>query len=1042
NRREWEDVVNDNADPYTANPAAFVSTKADRLAVEWLKPLEQRLAARGEPFRFYLDTSFYLGGSTGTIEPWMLGSPGECAEWWLQIVNRFRSVHGLTPENIALCNEAGYGNVITPAVMAPMIAELGPRLAPMGVKIMLIPMSEPDGALAYMNTMLGYPAAWPYIGELAYHLYGGSTAGKNGIRDLAKSKGLPTAQTEHLNYSIGDVYDDMVEGGVSYWDLYGMNGSTNAVGGGVVSLGLDGTTVRPGTHFWKYRQVMQHARPGAVRIGATSDSTTVRVLSFERLGEISTMLWAPTGAGTFSTLVTGLKPSRVYGTSQALNSGVYRELGLQTSDAQGRLTVNVPAYGVLTIYPYAGVNQPPMITSTVSSPEFVTRPASSLTLTATATDAELDVLTFSWAVTTKPTGTAPVIASPSFATTAVSGLTAAGTYGFTCTVRGGPHTVVRDLLVNVFAANQPPVIMVTTNRSPVTVTLPTTSTVLGHSSFDLENEAMTTTWSTLSSPPGTSPALVAVTGNATRVTASNLTVAGTYVFRTTISAGPHTVTKDHTVIVHPAGNAPVVSAPTPLTVTLPTTSASLNATATDADGDACTFWWNLKSAPTGAAPVFTLPGRAATTVSNLTLVGAYVFTVTAIDRTHPVSRDVTVNVVAGSGDTTAPTVALTAPANVSTVSGTVTLTATASDNVGVIGVQFQIDGVNIGAEDTAAPYSLAWNSLLVANGAHTISAIARDAAGNRTTASVSVTVNNADTVAPVISAISANATATSATIGWTTNEAADTQVEYGTTTAYGSNSALITAKVTAHSQTISGLTAGTLYHYRVKSRDAAGNLATSADATFTTTAVASANLLIDPGFENLGQSWMKTTFGGRSIVTSPVHSGTHAQQMLVSPQYTRGVYQDVAVSAGAVYDASGWLSTNGVGGAGSRIDLQWMNMNGMGDTIPTANLLRTDVLGTRGGTTAWTRLAGTYTAPAGAVAVRFRLFTEIDADGVGSAWFDDHAVVRAAATASLEVEASSQPASSGAAGQRCGLGGGLAAFAVALMLALRSTKRR
>ncbi|MBA2481862.1 MAG: hypothetical protein H0V44_14450, partial [Planctomycetes bacterium] len=42
NRREWEDVVNDNADPYTANPAAFVSTKADRLAVEWLKPLEQR----------------------------------------------------------------------------------------------------------------------------------------------------------------------------------------------------------------------------------------------------------------------------------------------------------------------------------------------------------------------------------------------------------------------------------------------------------------------------------------------------------------------------------------------------------------------------------------------------------------------------------------------------------------------------------------------------------------------------------------------------------------------------------------------------------------------------------------------------------------------------------------------------------------------------------------------------------------------------------------------------------------------------------------
>src|SRR5712671_4384569 len=95
-------------------------------------------------------------------------------------------------------------------------------------------------------------------------------------------------------------------------------------------------------------------------------------------------------------------------------------------------------------------------------------------------------------------------------------------------------------------------------------------------------------------------------------------------------------------------------------------------------------------------------------------------------------------------DTTPPTVSITAPANGATVPATVTITASASDNVGVAGVQFKIDGTNFGAEDTSAPYSVSWNTTTASNGSHTIAAIARDAAGNRTpSATVTVTVNNA-----------------------------------------------------------------------------------------------------------------------------------------------------------------------------------------------------------------------------------------------------------------------------------------------------------
>jgi hypothetical protein len=93
-------------------------------------------------------------------------------------------------------------------------------------------------------------------------------------------------------------------------------------------------------------------------------------------------------------------------------------------------------------------------------------------------------------------------------------------------------------------------------------------------------------------------------------------------------------------------------------------------------------------------------------------------------------------------DTTNPTVSLTAPADGATVSGSVDVDASASDNVGVASVQFTVDGASIGT-DTSAPYSVSWDTRSVTNGSHTLRAIARDAAGNSaTSAPVAVAVSN------------------------------------------------------------------------------------------------------------------------------------------------------------------------------------------------------------------------------------------------------------------------------------------------------------
>jgi hypothetical protein len=111
----------------------------------------------------------------------------------------------------------------------------------------------------------------------------------------------------------------------------------------------------------------------------------------------------------------------------------------------------------------------------------------------------------------------------------------------------------------------------------------------------------------------------------------------------------------------------------------------------------------------------------------------------------------------------------------------------------------------------------------------------QDGNGNlATSADYTFTIN--DSVPPVISAVASSGTTdTTTTITWTTNEVADTQIEYGLTTSYGSVTTLNTTLLTSHSQNITGLASNALYHYRVKSRDASGNLATSGDYTFTTT---------------------------------------------------------------------------------------------------------------------------------------------------------------------------------------------------------------
>jgi hypothetical protein len=622
---------------------------------------KNRIIANGYQPNFYSSPGYPTHATE--LKPWVLNHPGERAQQIWASALYMKNTYGIIINYDVIYNEPS--SPVTSAILVDDIKALAPRLVAKGL-ITRSQFSEsmtPQSAWNLINPLQNDSIFWKCVGRISYHNYGTADPYRSYIRDFGLSKGITTAQTEMGSPTFDDMYSDLTQGGVSYWEVAFSSGNTIVPISGLTSF-------TPSNTYFRLRQTMHYVRPGAVRIEATSNNSLLHVLAFSNNGAITTII-ENTSSTTKTINLSGLLPGN-YGLSQASQSATsFQEFGIRTVGADGKLIITVNGgSATATLYPYSGTNQPPTIMTWKPNPGYLVAPASTATLSATACDPELNTLTYHWTTISYPAGAIVSLSTPNAATSSVSGLTVAGTYVFNVDVQDGVNTSSKKLYLIVYATNPEPVLgdagfrisapyglvfSAAGDTTHANIELPTSSATLQVGISDLANSDFTGRglWTLVSQPAGAN----AVVGSTTyiyvsiRANVTGMTVPGDYIFQVNVTNPGHPdLTARIICTVHPTSTAPFITSitPFPASITQPVNTVRLTAITGDNEGDLLRHWWMVKTVPAGANPLFEHQGLKVTNVSGLNVPGNYTFTLRAFDDLHMTTKDVSVLVIKGN----------------------------------------------------------------------------------------------------------------------------------------------------------------------------------------------------------------------------------------------------------------------------------------------------------------------------------------------------------------------------------------------------------
>ena len=382
-------------------------------------------------------------------------------------------------------------------------------------------------------------------------------------------------------------------------------------------------------------------------------------------------------------------------------------------------------------------NQSP--TANAGSDISITLPTNATNIVGRGNDPDGTIVSYLWVQIGGPT--TATLTNSNTATVSVSNMVQ-GTYKFQLTVTDDDGAQASDIVNVIVAAapvNEPPV----ANAGPdLNIGLPVNSVELNGSGTDSDGNIVQYRWEKRSGPSS-----FILAGQTTPTVTVNNLVAGTYIFRLTVTDDDGATDYDEvTVVVSPetVNQAPSANAGPDKNITLPINTVTFNGSGTDSDGTIASYQWTQRSGPSTA----TLSGAnsASLTASNL-VVGTYVFRLIVVDNEGASDSDNVTVVVSASN--MPPVVYAGSDINIVLPTNSVDIVGTASDSDGSIASTAWTQVGGTAASFTTSGTTISLTNLVAGTYVFRFSATDNDGATAQDDVEVIVTASN---ILPIVNA--------------------------------------------------------------------------------------------------------------------------------------------------------------------------------------------------------------------------------------------------------------------------------------------------